>query len=304
MVKSPAKLSFMASLVLAAACWGFATVMSKNALSHVPPLTLLVVQLAVSIIFLWTIVAFQRSRIPARKETLQLGLIGLLNPGIAYTFGLLGLTLTTASMSTLLWAAEPILILCLAWLILCEQLTRPLIALSAVAVVGVIFVAGIDPRAGYDSSLLGNMLVLAGVFCCALYTVLTRRTVAQLDPLVVVALQQTVAFIWALIIWPIELLNSGTTSLAMINPSAWAWAAASGIFYYALAFWFYIIGLKETPASLAGLFLNLIPIFGVGGAYVFLGERLGAAQWVGAILILAAVVGIMRLPKTEVVPAQ
>jgi hypothetical protein len=46
--------------------------------------------------------------------------------------------------------------------------------------------------------------------------------------------------------------------------------------------------LKHAPASLAALFLNLIPIFGVGGAYVLLGERLTIAQSGGALLILVA----------------
>ena len=304
MLRNQSDLSFRVSMVLAAACWGFATVMSKGALMYVPPLTLLVVQLSVSIIFLWAFVVFRRLPIPTKKETVQLGLLGLLNPGIANTFGLLGLMLITASMSTLIWAFEPIVILGLAWLVLRERLTPPLIALSALAILGVFLVTGIGPRVGYNSSLLGNLLVLAGVFCCSLYTVLTRRTAEQFDPVLVVALQQTVAFIWALVIWPIELLNVGSTSLAAIGLSAWAWAAASGIFYYALAFWFYIIGLKKIPASLAGLFLNLIPIFGVGSAYIFLGERLFITQWIGAIIILTAVVGIVRLPKTEIVPAQ
>jgi drug/metabolite transporter (DMT)-like permease len=303
MSKNSSNLSFRVAMVLAAAFWGFATVMTKGALGLVPPLTLLVVQLAVSIVFLWAMVIFRRSRLSASKQTLQIGLIGLLNPGIAYTFGLLGLTLTTATMYTLIWAAEPILILGLAWLILRERLTQPLLVLSTLAIIGVFLVLGIDPSVGYNSSILGNALVLAGVFCCALYTVLTRRTMAQLDPIAVVALQQTVAFIWALLIWPIELSNAGTISLATISPGAWAWAAASGIFYYALAFWFYLTGLRKTPASLAGLFLNLIPIFAIGGAYIFLGERLVAVQWIGAFLILAAVVGIMSLPKTETVSA-
>ena len=60
------------------------------------------------------------------------------------------------------------------------------------------------------------------------------------------------------------------------------------------AFWFYIVGLKRVPASTAGQFLNLIPIFGVTGAAIFLGERLGPMQWLGAILILAAVAGIVK----------
>ena len=304
MLRNQTDLSFRVSMVLAAACWGFATVMSKGALAHISPLTLLVVQLGVSIIFLWVVVVFQRSRIPTGKDAMQLGLIGLLNPGIANTLGLLGLTLTTASMSTLIWAFEPIVILGLAWLILRERLTPPLIALSALAIIGVFLVVGIDPRIGNTSSLLGNLLVLAGVFFCSLYTVLTRRTVEEFDPLLVVTLQQTVAFIWALVIWPIELSKVGFTGLRTICLSAWVWAAASGIFYYALAFWFYIVGLKKIPASLAGIFLNLIPIFGVGGAHIFLGERLFIMQWVGAIIIISAVVGIMLLPKTEIVPAQ
>ena len=76
-------------------------------------------------------------------------------------------------------------------------------------------------------------------------------------------------------------------------------AIVSGIVYYALAFWFYIVGLKKIPASLAGLFLNLIPIFAIGGAYIFLGERLGAIQWAGAILILVAVAAMLRLQGAD-----
>ena len=63
---------------------------------------------------------------------------------------------------------------------------------------------------------------------------------------------------------------------------------------YALAFWCYSIGLKQLPASMAGLFLNLIPIFGLGGAYLFLGERLTLVQWIGGTLILLAVIVALR----------
>ena len=45
---------------------------------------------------------------------------------------------------------------------------------------------------------------------------------------------------------------------------------------------------------MVGLFLNLIPIFGVGGAYLFLGERLTVVQWIGGTLILLAVVMVLR----------
>jgi drug/metabolite transporter (DMT)-like permease len=131
--------------------------------------------------------------------------------------------------------------------------------------------------------------------------VLTRRDAANLDPVLLVALQQTAALLWALLIWPLELGSGEMTRLTAIGSRAWLWAVASGIVYYALAFWFYIIGLKRIPASLAGLFLNLIPIFAVGGAYLFLGERLAAVQWVGAALILASVAVMARLQTADTV---
>ena len=282
------------ALVLAAACWGGATVITKHVLTDVPPLTLLVLQLTVSVIFLWAIVAMQRLRLPQRRDIVRLGGIGILNPGLAYTFGLLGLSRTTASMSTLLWAAEPILILVMAWLILREHLTRMLVAFSLLAITGVVLVAGIDVGVDQTSLLLGNGLVLLGVGCCALYTVLTRLMATDLDPLLIVVLQQTLALAWALVIWPLEWARGEAVGLTTISLASWGWAALSGVLYYALAFWCYIIGLKQMPASMVGLFLNLIPIFGVAGAYLFLGERLTLVQAIGGALILVTVVMVLR----------
>jgi drug/metabolite transporter (DMT)-like permease len=287
------------ALVVAAACWGGATVITKHVLTDVPPLTLLVLQLTVSVVFLWAIVLVQRLRMPGRSDIVRLGGIGILNPGLAYTFGLLGLSQTTASMSTLLWAAEPILILGLAWLILCERLTRSLVAFSLLAITGVVLVAGIDVGVDQTNLLLGNGLILIGVACCAIYTVLTRRMATNLDPLLIVVLQQTLALAWALAIWPLEWARGETVSLTMISPASWGWAALSGVLYYALAFWCYVIGLKQLPASMVGLFLNLIPIFGVAGAYLFLGERLTVVQWVGGTLILLAVVMVLRGQRAD-----
>ena len=94
----------------------------------------------------------------------------------------------------------------------------------------------------------------------------------------------------------------GDLGLTTISPAIWGWAALSGVLYYALAFWCYIIGLKQLPASTVGLFLNLIPIFGIGGAYLFLSERLTAVQWIGGTLILLAVVMVLRRQLGEATP--
>jgi len=62
MAKHWSNQSYVIALVLAAACWGFGAVMTKYALDQVPPLTLLVVQLVVSVVVLWIAVAPYRGR--------------------------------------------------------------------------------------------------------------------------------------------------------------------------------------------------------------------------------------------------
>ena len=56
-----------------------------------------------------------------------------------------------------------------------------------------------------------------------------------------------------------------------------------------VAFWFYVTGLQRVPASTAGVFINLVPMFGLLASFLLLGERLTGRQLVGAIVIIVAV---------------
>ncbi len=280
-------------LVLAAACWGFGAILSKAALADLPPLTMLVTQLIASLAVLWPLLAWQHSAVPWNRRLLALGLLGLLNPGLSYTLSLIGLTLTTASLSALLWGLEPLLIVGLALLVLRERPTARFLALSGLAVAGALLAIGLG--ADQPGRLLGNSLILAGVACCALYTVLAQPLGAKFSPLLTVTVQQSLALVAAVLtlLWgPAELSRLTLAGLQLIPLAAWGLAALSGVIYYGLAFWFYLGGLQRVSAGEAGFFINLVPIFALGGAYVLLGERLTPAQWVGCGLVLLAVVGL------------
>jgi probable blue pigment (indigoidine) exporter len=165
-------------LVAATACWGAGTVVTKQVLGSVEPLTLLPLQLAASCLFLLGAVRFSRTRIAWSPQMTRLTLLGILNPGLAYALGLLGLASITASMSVLLWAAEPVLILVLAAAVLREHVPLALAAATAVAVLGVALVV-YQPGATGDA--VGVALTLAAVGACAIYTVLTRRLLGEDD---------------------------------------------------------------------------------------------------------------------------
>jgi drug/metabolite transporter (DMT)-like permease len=110
--------------------------------------------------------------------------------------------------------------------------------------------------------------VLAGVACCALYTVLSKNVATSAEPLFIVTVQQSVGLIWMVAIWPFEITNATASPTAALSTGDWLGAVVSGLMYYAAAFWFYLKGLRTVPASVAGGFLNLIPLFTIATAYL------------------------------------
>ncbi len=287
------------ALVLATFCWGFAPVLGKDALSSLPPLTVLIVQLATSSALLWIAVAILRIPLPPlNRHILRLTLMGILAPGLTATLLVFGLTYTTASNAALLITIEPLLIIFLAWLLLREHVTGLLVALAVLASIGVILVAGGHAPTSTNTSILGNLLLVAGSGCMGLYVVLMRQSTTTMASLLLVALQQTSGFAWAIILWTANLVPDYAATPTGTSLTGWGSAAASGMLEYALAFWFYLIGLRAVPASVAAFFLNLTPIFGISGAYLMLGERLQAVQWLGAALILIGVASVSKLHGT------
>lgn len=123
--------------ISAAASWGFSTVMTKGVLEYIPPLTLLVIQLTSSNVFLWVIIWLRKISIPSGWRGIKFGLPGLLQPGIAYTLGIIGLSLTDASVESLIWSTETIVIIVLAWLLLGEKVSAILSIFSVMAFFGV-----------------------------------------------------------------------------------------------------------------------------------------------------------------------
>ncbi len=288
----------LVALTLAATCWGLGTVISKAALDEMPPLTLLPIQLMSSLVVLALLMRRQGITLRAGGSPL-LGRLGLLNPGIAYALSLLGLATITASLSVLLWAFEPLMILVLAAWFLGERITPTFVALSMVAVVGMIVVL-YEPSIG-SSQLIGVALTLAGIACCAAYTVITRRLIPDAEETSQVVLaQQGHALVLALGLVVIAGLAGGAIVPASLTPLGLASAIGSGVLYYAGAYWFYLGALRHVPASLAAVSFYLIPIVGLAASALLLGERLDLRQWVGTIIVLAAVLTIARQSSSRV----
>jgi probable blue pigment (indigoidine) exporter len=291
-------------LTLAAACWGVGTVVSKRALEEIPPFILLPIQLVASLAVLSVLMRRQGIALRGPSVTPLLGRLGILNPGVAYALSLLALVTISASLSVLIWAFEPLMILALAGLVLGERIGPAFVVLSLVAIAGIVLVL-YDPAV--NGQLVGVGLTIAGVGCCAIYTIVARRWIGTSDSTAqVVATQQAYALAFAVVLLVGTLLIGGRHDLTTVTPAAWLSAIGSGVLYYAAAYWFYLNGLRGVPASLAAVCFYLIPVFGVAASILLLGERFEPGQWLGVLVVLAAVLAIVARPaasRSRVMPS-
>jgi probable blue pigment (indigoidine) exporter len=286
----PIPISDVVRLVGASACWGLGTVLSKNALGSLSPLRLLCIQLAASVTVLVLLLRFNRLPVVWSGRLYAIAALGVLNPGLAYWLGLVGLRMTTAAVASLIWALEPALILVAAYIVLHERIGGRVVALLLPATLGVVLVIGSGPISG---SWLGALSILAGVGACALYAVLTQRVVAEAPLLIVLTIQQASALLFGAVLSMFAFENPQAIP-SVSSAAVWGGAIVSGIIYYAIAFLLFVGALRDIPATTAGMFINLVPVFAIVAASVIIGERLGGWQWIGAGLVFSAMTLVVR----------
>jgi probable blue pigment (indigoidine) exporter len=270
-------------LVGAAMFWGLGTVLSKYALGGIDASLLLPLQLACSVLLLGAFLLVTRSSLRGISRSAQIAALGVLNPGIAYALGLIALAHIDASVSVIIWATEPVVIVVLAFALLRERLPLWSIPCLAAAMAGVALIVG-TPSTG--NSTFGVVLTVVSVFACALYSVLLRRMNLTDGTLPVVFLQQASALGFAVVVLVVVSRQSfnpvHATTLQQIS------AILSGGVYYGVAFLMFVSGLRRTSAARAGMSLTLIPVFGLFFSALLLGETMRLSQFVGSSLVVGS----------------
>ncbi len=229
-----------------------------------------------------------------RKRWLELLVIGGL--GLAITPGLIfiGLNYTSAVNAGLIFALMPVITLILARFILGEAVGPWQVVGSVVACVGmaIIIVRGdLAVLLRFDFN-AGDLFIVAGALCFALYTVLLRRANFDLGrlPLLVVLLAAAATTAFPFYLW--EMVHDERTSLNTAGLLALAYIAVPG---GALMYYLFNRSIEALGASKAGMLLYLQTIFIAVLAYIFLGERLYLYHVLGAGFIMAGVLLVMLL---------
>lgn len=268
----------MVALVL---IWGYAWLASKIALAYCTPFTLATMRIAVGVLAMFVVlVAARRSLRPRHlKAALVMGMIQTAAFHLLNNWALSGGS--TGNISILVFTM-PFWVLLLAWPALGERVSPVGWISVALAAAGLIALMDLP---GTISLLPGKALAVAAGATWALGVVVAKRLQAR------VTLDLLNFTFWQMLLGlvPMVLLVSVSNQPPVLwTPTFVAALLFLGIPSTALGWWMWLYVLRVLPAGLTGLSSLGVPVVALLGAYVHLGERPSALEWLGTFLILAA----------------
>ena len=134
----------------------------------------------------------------------------------------------------------------------------------------------------------GDLWILAAVLSWASYTVALKwrpdgvSALALLGATVMIGVVALLPFY----LWELLVLER---SFALVQGNLLTLAYVA-VFPSVLAYFFWNYGVEQIGAAKAGLFINLMPLFGMGLSMLFLGEQPAWFHLVGLLLVLSGIV--------------
>jgi drug/metabolite transporter (DMT)-like permease len=290
------QLGAVGSGLVAVAMWGLAPVATRALVTQLAPLPLLVLRLSLASLALLPWCRSVAGRVAGRGagrgvdwraagRLAGAGLLGMVGYNLPVTVGLQWLPASTAG---LLLATEPVWMLVIAFVALSQRPGRRAWAGSAVAVCGVLVLAGpraLAPGAGLRG-LAGMGLVLAGTMAFGGYTIALRplsRDYGALPATAATTVAGSLPYLAlaGLVPWH---------QLASLPPMAWTELIFLGLGSTVTGMLLWNRAILSAGSARISPLLYLEPLVSVVSAVLLLGERVPAATVAGGLLVMAGVV--------------
>lgn len=281
-------------LIFATAQWGANTLFGRLAVGEISPMQLGTLRwLFVAVVLGW----FTRRELAADWASL------MTRPWLVIMLGATGFTgftaflylaahHTTAANMSIIQGSMPLFVFSFAWAIHGRPIGRAQAAGMVLALLGVALVASRGDLAVLTGLAfnIGDLYMIGATICYAIYTVgLESRPKASAISFFMVAV--VAAFLTSL---PLLAIEAMTAPVHWPTPTGWLLTLVVAIFPSCLAQLSFIRGVQLIGPGRAGMFVNLIPVFGASMAVVFLGEPFGWHQGAGLALVMAGIVLAQR----------
>jgi drug/metabolite transporter (DMT)-like permease len=276
-------------LVLTTLIWSGHSVVGRLAVGEVPPMTLTCLRWSVALIPILALAgpSLRRDWPILKANWLYIGAMGALGYTAFNALFYLAAYRTTALNMSILQGAIPALVLIGARVFLGVKVTGAQGVGAALTMLGVVAIAaqGDPARLATFAFNDGDLMMLVAVVLYAGYTVGLRQR-PQVSGLSMLAGMALAAFITSLplMIWEIAdqgfVFPTGGALLTVLYVSVGVAFASQ---------WFYMRGVELIGPGRAGVFVNLVPVFGAIMAVVLLGEPFAAYHVVALALVVGGI---------------
>jgi len=270
----------MLAAIFSSAIGGMTTAVTRFAIGGTDPITLAALRFSLGFVCLLPVALALRSRWPQRGDWMGVASLGVLFFAIFFSIFNLSLRYTTAARGALALSILPLLTMVVAALLRIEPLTarKTFGVFVAVGGVAIALIAGLSQAPA--GAWRGDLIMVGGSLCMALYSVWSRPFIARSSPLTFLTAGMgsgaaCLAFVAS--------MNGGLSASVGFSLSQWIAILYLGSLGAGLTFFLWVFALERTTPTRVASTITINPITASLLAALLIGEPIGANVLVGVV---------------------
>jgi drug/metabolite transporter (DMT)-like permease len=228
---------------------------------------------------------FYTPDVMTRRELLGLAALGLVGQSLYQYLFIAGLARTSVANSAVIAAAAPVMIALVSGVVGDERIGGIHWVGATLSLIGIYIVVGSGVQIG-GSSVRGDLLMLAAMCCWSAYTLGARPLMARHSPVAVTGISMAAGTLFYV---PAVAKHVAALHWGAVSAATWAALVYSAVFSLSLSYTIWYAGVREIGSARTSVYSNLVPVFAMASAVLFLGEPLSARKIAGAAAVLAGV---------------
>ena len=281
-------------VVIMGFAWGFNWIATRIILTALPPWTMRTLGIGLGDLTLFAAATVTGvSLVVPRGERLKILVAAFFNVGIFNVCSAYAQVYGTTSRAVVIAYSMPIWSALLAHFVLKEKLNALKLFALALCAAGLAILIYPLARAGFP---LGALLALGCAWAWAAGTVYLKW--AKLHTATLISAAWQLLFGWLMLAAGM-LTFDGLPQFSPLPAHVVVWIAYNGLIGMGLAYFLWFVVVDRLPTTTASLGSLLVPVVGVIGSAVIMGERPGLADIIGFACIFAAAASVLLQPDTR-----
>lgn len=277
-------------MVLSTVFWAGAFVAGKFSMGQFSPVTVSFFRFFIATLIIFPImmkVEKDRWKL-GKRDLLTVVIIGFIGMVGYHMFFYTALKYTTAINASVIGAMNPLVMNVVSVFFLKAKLGWKRLGAILLSLSGVILIItngdiGSFARGGFNP---GDFLMMMAVFCWVAYGIISKKVMENYSPLIITAYSFLTA---AIILFPFAMMDFGTGYLPKTTFSGWMAIVYMAIFPSVVGYLVQQMSFKKLGTGKTMMFVNLVPVFSIILAVIFLGETISMLKIFFAMMIIAGV---------------